>query len=130
MKHETCKYYDDFITMLENEQEGFLLKKFADEVGCSTERIRRIRIGVVQMDINDVSVLVKNYRANPMFLIAGALPMRIDGNSNMANEPSEKYLSAQEQITMLKALCESKDQIIQLQQERLKDLGKGNAKRA
>lgn len=133
-KHQSCNYFDEFVTYLQNEVSGFKLETLADEIGCSTERIRRIRIGMVMMDVNDITVLKDKYNANPLFLVDHIMPMTFAGSAlQLVNEATAQYGSplATENKHLKETIAEKdkqlkdKDKIIGLYESRFLILEKG-----
>ena len=83
--HSSCDYFDTFIQSLENER--VQKKEVAEKLDCSPETIRKIRLGMVKMDVKVICDLQLHYNANPLFLISGILPMRIlPSQLNVVNE--------------------------------------------
>lgn len=128
LKHPSCKHFDDFISHLEKEHAGvFTLKKLGEDLGCSTERIRRIRIGQYSMDVNDITVLQEKYNANPLYLLSGVLPMQFNGRvMDLVQEASIVYGSGvlkdladmQERLNEKERLIKSQEKTIALYEQR------------
>ena len=120
MKHASCKYYDEFVTYLEKEEPEFKLKTLAKQTKCSTERIRRIRIGQYSMDVNDITVLRENYSANPMFLVEHQPPMKLI-HGGQVNEPGVSYgrKSLEDENSMLREMVRTQNKLIAAYEDKL-----------
>jgi hypothetical protein len=121
MIHHTCPYFDSFILHLQEEWRGFTLNELAEQIKCTTERIRRIRIGEGMMDVNDISTLMEYYQANPVFLLTGKKPYRITGDMQIVSEPGIAYgRTAAEENKYLKKMLADKEKLIEMYEEKLK----------
>lgn len=115
-KHVSCDYFNLLVSALEKDHKDFSLTKLASELDCSTERIRRIRLGIYELGAGDITVLMDKYQANPLYLLRGKLPMRIsDSNLSLVNETQAVYGPAQvmEENSQLRQQLLEKDKTIQ-----------------
>jgi hypothetical protein len=127
LAHPSCKNFDEFVEYLETEVNGFRLKNLAEALGCSTERIRRIRLGQLKMDVNDITVLAEHYSANPLFLLSHVEPKVFKGSHlQLVNEGQALYGSnlqaenkaLQEKLIERDKAIKDKDKIIALYETR------------
>jgi hypothetical protein len=128
-KHVSCDYFNLLVSTLEKDHKDFSLTKLASELDCSTERIRRIRLGIYELGAGDITVLMDKYQANPLYLLRGKLPMRIsDSNLSLVNEAQAVYGPAQvmednkllqEQLIQKNKTIEDKEKIIGLYEKQL-----------
>lgn len=111
MKHTSCKHFGDFITMLENDRPGFLLKNLAQQLGCTPERIRRMRLGDLLPNASDLEILYDHYNASLEYLVKGIPPMQRTGG---VAEPQAFYQHLSQEVKMLKQVIHEKDKVITL----------------
>ena len=120
MQHISCKYFDELLRYLESEHPGFTLNRLADDLGCTTNRILRIRKGDGILTMHDLEVLRKKYSVNLLWLTDGLKPYKLTRDLQVVSEPTEEYKTdLKRELEILKELCRSKDDVIALLRQRL-----------
>lgn len=108
-------HFNTLVTWLEENWSGFRLSTLAEQLGCSTESIRRWRIGMGTICTPEILALKKHYQANPLFLLEGIGPMRLTGDVTVVMEPGAAYNSeVNKTIADLENKLRDKERIIQL----------------
>lgn len=112
--HICCTYFDSAITYLERNHPEFLLKRLAEQIGCSTETIRRKRQGQQIPDAVDLSTLASHYQISPLYLLSGISPIAFKVNTagivNEAEVPYNTGLVAE--LNQLRLTLADKEKII------------------
>lgn len=118
-KHESCIWFDELCAHLEDSYPGFGFGRLADDLDCTTNRIRDIRKGKSVLEITDIDVLRKKYGVNLLFLTDHSPPYQLSGELSIVSEPSSRYgRSAEEEIAELKKTNALQEEIIALLREK------------
>lgn len=103
-------YFENAINHLTKHYEGFRLNTLAKQMDCSTERIRRIRVGLLNINADDVCVLWEFYNVNPLYLLRGELPIVLTEVVKAAPLVSD----LERENELLRNSLEDKERVIQL----------------
>lgn len=119
-KHESCIWFDELLGWMEDNYPGFRLDKLADDLGCTTNRIRDVRKGKSVLDLKDLEVLRRKYGVNILFLTDHRQPHQLSGELSVVNEPGVQYGNdLKKENEMLRHALSDKEKLIELYEEKL-----------
>lgn len=122
MKAETNKRFIDWVDYMQKNDAQFSIRSLSKVMQCTTERIRRIRLNMLPLQIEDFERLHEHYNLSIVWLLFGIGEMFSKDGIMIAEHEAPAYI---QRAQTCEDRLKDKDRIIALLEEQIKQLKKG-----
>lgn len=113
MQHISNQSFAALMNHLKDNLDGFEMKKLAEEMKCTYERLRRIKNEDGVLNVFDIEFLRKKYNVNELYFFRKKVPMFLEGPAPALVE-QEANNAMEQQVIQLKSQLKDKEEIIRL----------------
>lgn len=121
MKAETNKRFIDWVDYMQKNDAQFSIRSLSKVMQCTTERIRRIRLNMLPLQIEDFERLHEHYNLSIVWLLFGIGEMFSKDGMMIAEQEAPAYI---QRAQACEDRLKDKDRIIALLEEQIKNLKK------